>query len=314
MKTYILQRLLLALPVVVLVSLVVFVLIRLLPGDIAAATLGQSATPERLDALREELGLNRSIPQQYFDWAGRALVGDLGTSMRTSQPVASEIRSRLGVTFELAILATLVSVLIALPLGIISAVKQDTIIDYVLRVVAIIGLSVPSFWLAILLVIMPAIWWHWSAPVGYESFFDDPWTNLQQVGRPAIVLGVGMAAFVMRLMRSSLLEVLRQDYMRTARAKGLRGRSVVLRHGVKNSLIPVLTVLGLQFSLLLGGTVIMEQIFSLPGLGRLTLDAILTRDYPLIQGTVLFFSVVFILMNLLVDLAYGYLDPRVRFV
>jgi peptide/nickel transport system permease protein len=286
----------------------------MLPGDIAAATLGQGATPERLDALREELGLNRSLPEQYLEWAGHALVGDLGTSMRTNQAVSSEIRDRLGVTFELAILSTLVSVVIAVPLGIISAVKQDTIVDYVLRIVAIIGLSVPSFWLAILVIILPAIWWHWSAPVGYEPLLDDPWANLQQVGRPAVIMGVGMSAFIMRMMRSSLLEVLRQDYVRTARAKGLRGRAVVLRHGVKNSLIPVLTVLGLQFSLLLGGTVIMEQIFALPGLGRLTLDAILTRDYPLIQGTVLLFSVVFIVMNLLVDLAYGYLDPRVRFV
>lgn len=313
MRAYVLQRLLLAVPVVVAVSLIVFTLVRMLPGDIAAATLGQSATEERLTALRKELGLDRSMPEQYADWAGHAVVGDLGTSMRTHQSVTTSIKDRLPVTFELAILSMVVSLLIAIPLGVISAVKQDTITDYVLRVTAILGLSVPGFWLAILIILLPAIWWQWSAPVGYHSFWEQPWTNLQQVGRPAIALGVGMAAFVMRMMRSSLLEVLRQDYMRTATAKGLPGRVVVLTHGLKNAFIPVLTFLGLQFSALLGGSVIMEQIFSLPGLGRLTLDAILTRDYPLIQGTVLFFSVVFVLMNLAVDLLYAYFDPRVRF-
>lgn len=312
MKAYVFQRLLLTLPVVVVVSMVVFALVRMLPGDIAAATLGQSATEERLAELRKELGLDRSLAVQYGDWAGHALVGDLGSSMRTNQPVLTAIRERLPVTFELAILSTVISLVIAIPLGIISAVKQDTFTDYVLRVTAILGLSVPGFWLAILLVILPAIWWQWSAPVGYRSIWDDPWANLQQVARPAFAMGIGMSAFVMRMMRSALLEVLRQDYMRTAAAKGLGARAVVLRHGFKNAFIPVMTFLGLQFSFLLGGTVIMEQIFSLPGIGRLTLDAILTRDYPLIQGTVLFFSVVFVMMNLIVDILYAYFDPRVR--
>lgn len=313
MKTYIIQRLLLAMPVVVAVSLIVFVLVRLLPGDIAAATLGQGATPERLDALREDLGLNRSIPAQYVDWAGNALVGDLGTSMRTKQPVTTAIKERLPVTFELALLSSVIAILIGVPLGVISAVKQDTFTDYVLRVTSVLGLSVPGFWLATLMIVLPAIWWQWSAPAGYRPLLDDPWANIQQVGRPAIAGGIAMAAFLMRMARSSLLEVLQQDYMRTARAKGLRSRIVILRHGLKNSLIPVLTIFGLQFSFLLGGTVIMEQIFGLPGVGRLTLDAILTRDYPLIQGTVLLFSVIFVLSNLAVDLLYGLLDPRVRF-
>lgn len=312
MKNYILQRLLLGIPVIVGVSLIVFSLVQLLPGDIAAMTLGQGATEERLEALREELGLNRSIPAQYADWAGSAVTGDLGNSLRTKQPVTSAIGDRLPVTFELAVLSTLIGIFLAVPLAIISAVKQDSIIDYVVRFISILGLSIPGFWLGLMMILVPSLLWQWSVPVGYRTIFEDPLTNIQQVGMPAIALGVALSAFLMRILRSSLLEVLRQDYMRTAKAKGLKGRIVIIRHGLKNAFIPVLTVIGLQFSALLGGTVILEQIFSLPGLGRLTYDAILSRDYPLIQGTVMFFSVVFVLTNLIVDVLYAQLDPRVR--
>lgn len=312
MKAYIVQRLLLGIPVVVAVSLVVFMLVRLLPGDIAAATLGQGATPERLDAFREQLGLNDPLPQQYGEWVGNAVLGDLGTSLRTSEPVASEIGNRLPVTLELAVLSTVMAIILAVPVAIVAAVKQDTVFDYVGRFFSILGLSIPGFWLGLMFILLPSIWWQWSLPVGYEHIWENPGANLQQVGVPAFAMALALSAFIMRILRSSLLEVMRQDYMRTARAKGLRGRTVLLQHGMKNAFIPVITVIGLQFSVLLGGTVIMEQIFALPGLGRLTLDAILTRDYPLIQGTVLFFSVVFVLMNLLIDLLYGYYDPRVR--
>lgn len=312
MKNYILQRLLLGIPVIVGVSVIVFSLVQLLPGDIAAMTLGQGATEERLVALREELGLNRSIPAQYADWAGSAITGDLGHSLRTKEPVTSAISDRLPVTFELAVLSSLIGILMAVPLAIISAVKQDSLVDYFVRFMSILGLSIPGFWLGLMMILVPSLLWQWSVPVGYRSLLEDPLTNIQQVGMPAIALGVALSAFLMRILRSSLLEVLRQDYMRTAKAKGLQGRIVIIRHGLKNAFIPVLTVIGLQFSALLGGTVILEQIFSLPGLGRLTYDAILSRDYPLIQGTVMFFSVVFVLTNLIVDVLYAQIDPRVR--
>lgn len=296
-----------------MVSVVVFVLVRVLPGDVTDNTLGGESTAESRAALREELGLDRTLPEQYADWIGHVVIGDLGDSLLTHQPVLTAIWGRIPLTLEMALLSTVISLVIAIPFGIISAVKQDTIIDYVLRVAAIIGLSVPGFWLALLLILLPSLWWQWAAPPGYRSLFEDPWTNLQQVGRPALAMGIGMAAIVMRMMRSSLLEVLRFDYMRTAAAKGLQSRTIIFRHGFKNALIPVVTILGMQFGFLLGGTVIMEQIFALPGVGRLTFDAIMTRDYPVIQGTVLIFSIAFVLINLLVDLIYGYLDPRVRF-
>jgi peptide/nickel transport system permease protein len=301
-------------PVLILVTFGTFALIRVIPGDLATLKLGQDATPAEIEEYREELGLTDPVPVQYAKWVGAVLTGDLGESQWEFRPVSDVVKDKFPVTMELALLATTISTVIAIPFGIVSAVRQDSWLDQGLRFIAVLFLAIPSFWLAILAITLPSIWFGWKPPLtGYANFWEDPATNLERMWLPALVIGASSAALVMRLMRSSLLEVLRQDYIRTAWAKGLKERSVIYRHALKGAMIPVITIVGLQLSVLLGGSVIAEQIFSLPGMGRSMLGAISKRDYPLVQSYVLIFSMIYLLMNLVIDLMYGYLDPRIRY-
>ncbi|MGH2588094.1 MAG: ABC transporter permease [Dehalococcoidia bacterium] len=314
MATYILRRLLATVPVLLLVTFGAFALIRIIPGDLATLKLGQEATPDEIQQYREELGLTDPIPVQYAKWLGATFTGDLGESQWEFRPVSEVVKDKFPVTMELALLAIAVSTVIAIPFGIVSAVRQDSLLDQSFRFIAILFLAIPSFWLAILVITLPSIWFGWKPPLtGYVQLWENPIENLSRMIWPALVIGASSAALVMRLMRSTLLEILRQDYIRTAWAKGLRERSVIYRHALKGALIPVITIIGLQLSVLLGGSVIAEQVFSLPGMGRSMLGAISKRDYPLVQSYVLIFSVIYLLMNLVVDLLYGYLDPRIRY-
>ena len=314
MGTYILRRVLATIPVLLLVTFGAFALIRIIPGDLATLKLGLEATPEELDAYRAKLGLNDPIPVQYVKWLGDILTGDLGESQWEFRPVSEVVKDKFPVTFELALLAVAISTLIAIPFGVVSAVRQDSILDQSLRFIAILFLAIPAFWLAVLVITLPSIWFGWKPPLtGYAQLWDDPVQNLTRLFWPALVIGASSAALVMRLTRSSLLDILRHDYIRTAWAKGLHERSVILRHALKGAMIPVVTIVGLQLSALLGGAVIAEQVFSLPGMGGSMLAGISKRDYPLVQAYVLIFSVIYLLMNLVVDLLYGYLDPRIRY-
>jgi peptide/nickel transport system permease protein len=312
--TYILRRLIATIPVLILVTFGAFALIRVIPGDLATLKLGADATPAEIEEYREELGLKDPIPVQYAKWAGATLTGDLGESQWEFRPVSEVVKDKLPVTMELALLATAISTVIAIPFGIISAIRQDSWLDQGLRFVAVLFLAIPAFWLGVLIITLPSIWFGWKPPLtGYTEFWENPVANLQRMIWPALVIGASSAALVMRLMRSSLLEVLRQDYIRTAWAKGLKERSVIYRHALKGAMIPVITIVGLQLSVLLGGSVIAEQVFALPGMGSSMLSAIGKRDYALVQSYVLIFSVIYLAMNLVVDLMYGYLDPRIRY-
>jgi peptide/nickel transport system permease protein len=315
MWTYLSRRLLHGILVLFLVSLLVFSLVRILPGDAILMQLDQAAapTPEVLAHARQELGLDRPFLEQYRTWISGVARGDLGNSLTTRRPVTQELLKRINLTFHLAVMSLIIALLIALPVGVLSAVRQDTVSDYLGRLVAILGLSLPDFWLATVIVTFLAIWFQWIPPIGFAPIWADPARSLSQLLIPAAIIGARLAAVSMRMTRSSLLEVLRQDYIRTARAKGHRERAVIVRHALKNACIPVVTIVGQQFSVLLGGTVIVEFIFLQPGVGSLMLDAVLLRDYTLIQGAVLFFAAVIVVMNLLVDLSYAWLDPRIRY-
>jgi peptide/nickel transport system permease protein len=312
-KKYVFRRLLVAIPSLLIASLIVFTLPRLLPGDVVQLMLEEKAYGKDLDELRAKLGLDRPIYIQYWEWLGKVGRGDLGESLWTRRPVVEELLRRLPVSLELGLLALFFSILIALPIGVLAAVRQDTLADYVARSLAILGLSVPGFWIATLVVLLPAIWWGWSPPIQFTEFSKDKWAHLSQFLLPAFILGIASAAAIMRLTRAMLLEVLRQDYVRTAWAKGLREGIVVVKHSLKNAIIPVVTVMGIQIAQILGGTVIFEQIFGLPGMGRFLFDAINQRDYPVIQGVNLIIVSVVVLMNLLVDAMYAILDPRIRY-
>jgi peptide/nickel transport system permease protein len=315
MWNYIARRALQGLLVLFLVSFVVFSLVRLLPGDAILMQLDQAAapTPENLEKARQELGLDRPFLHQYYTWISGVLRGDLGYSLTSRRPVLQEILKRISLTSHLAIMSLVIALLIALPVGVLSAVRQDTAADYIGRLFAILGLSLPDFWLATVVITFLAIWFQWIPPIGFAPLWVDPGRNLSQLLLPALIIGARLAAVSMRMTRSSLLEVLRQDYIRTAWAKGLRQRVVIVKHAFKNAFIPVITIVGQQFSVLLGGTVIVEFIFLQPGVGSLMLDAVVLRDYTLIQGAVMFFAAVTVLMNLLVDLSYAWLDPRIRY-
>ena len=315
MRMYVARRFLHGLLVLWLVSLVIFSLVRILPGDAVIMQLDQAAapTPEILSRARQELGLERPFLVQYRSWITSAVQGDLGRSLITRRPVTQELLKRINLTSHLAVMSIIVAMLIALPIGVLSAVKQDTASDYVARFFAVLGLSLPDFWLATVVITFLAILVQWIPPIGFAPLWEDPARCLGQLLIPAFIIGARLAAVSMRMTRSSLLEVLRQDYIRTARAKGARERAVIVRHALKNAFIPVITVIGQQFSVLLGGTVIVEFIFLQPGVGSLMLDAVLLRDYTLIQGAVLFFAVVIVVTNLLVDLSYAWLDPRIRY-
>jgi peptide/nickel transport system permease protein len=299
-------------PSLLIASLIVFTLPRLIPGDVVQLMLEEKAYGKDLDDLRAKLGLNRPLYVQYFDWMGSIVRGRLGESLWTRQPVLTELTRRLPVTVTLGIFATFVSIVIGVPIGVLAATRQDGALDFFARSAAILGLSVPGFVLAILVTLLPAIWWGWTPP-RFVAFTKDPAGHLLQFVLPALILGVAAAAAIMRLTRGMLLEVLRQDYVRTAAAKGLRGRVVVLKHALKNALIPVVTVLGLQVAGIAGGSVIIEWIFGIPGMGQFLVDAIVQRDYPVIQGINLVIVTIIVLMNLTVDLVYAVLDPRIRY-
>jgi peptide/nickel transport system permease protein len=304
-------RLLGTVPVIVILSIGVFLMLHLTPGDPVQIMLGQDADPQAVAALRAELGLDQSLPIQYVRWAGNALHGDLGRSIRTNQPVTDAIVSRLPVTLELSLVALLISLVIGLPAGMLAAIRRNSSLDLASTGVALVGVSLPSFFLGILLILVFALWLRWVPPSGYTPLIQDPAMNLKQMLMPAIALGAALAGIVARLMRSSLLEVLGADYMRTARAKGLSEPASVIRHGVQNALLPVVTVVGLQVGALLGGAILIETIFALPGIGRLAVDSIFARDFPIVQGVVLFLALVRVLSNLIADLLYGRLDPRI---
>jgi peptide/nickel transport system permease protein len=314
MTTYILRRLALFVPTLIGVSVVVFVLVRLLPGD-ATTLLLQDAKSSAADeaALKHQLGLDEPMVVQYVSWVGTLARGDLGRSFKSRNPVAEELGGRIPVTVELGLMALVIAICIAIPIGVISASRQDTWADYVSRSTAIGLLAIPGFWLGTLVVTLPSVWWGWTPPLRYTRLFDDPTKNLAQVIIPALILGLGLSGGLMRLIRTQMLEVLRQDFVRTAAAKGLAEHSIVVRHALKNAFIPALTVLGLQVSLLISGTVVLESIFVLPGMGRYLLESVQARDYPAVQGLNLLFATVIILSNLMVDLLYGWLDPRVRY-
>jgi len=312
-RRYLLRRLLVAIPSLLIASFIVFSLPRMIPGDVVQLMLEEKAYGKDLDDLRAKLGLNRPIYVQYFEWGARVLRGDLGESLWTKRPVAEELGRRLPISLELGLLALVFAVVMATPVGVIAAIRQDTLGDYAARSMAILGLSVPGFWIATLVVLLPAIWWGWSPPIQFTELSKDPWAHFAQFLLPALILALASAAAIMRLTRAMLLDVLRQDYVRTAWAKGLRERAVVLKHSLKNAIIPVVTVLGIQVAQILGGTVIFEQIFGLPGMGRFLFDAINQRDYPVIQGINLLIVSVVVVMNLLVDATYAILDPRIRY-
>jgi peptide/nickel transport system permease protein len=297
------------------VSVLIFLLVRLLPGnivDIIAGTEGQLSREQRTAVLRS-FGLDRPLPVQYAFWVRGMLQGDLGWSFRSGQPVAQLIASRLPVTIELAVLTVLGVIVAGIPLGVLASVSRSIRVKTLVQIVGLLGLSVPSFWIAVLLVIGASHLFGWLPALIFVSPWSDPWVNLQQMFLPVMSLALGLSAVVVRMTRSSMLEVLGQDFVKVARSKGLSSRAVLLRHALRNALIPIVTILGLQMGYLLGGVVITEQIFGLPGLGWTLLNGVYQRDYPVVQGTVMLFAVTFVLINLVVDLLYTYLDPRIRY-
>jgi peptide/nickel transport system permease protein len=317
MRAFLIKRLLALIPTVIFATLIVFIVIRLIPGDIIDQMVSQhdiGSEEVTRKSLEKALGLDVPIYQQYLRWMGDIFLhGDLGKSLWKQTPVTDLVMERLPVTFELSFLAIIFSLVLALPIGVYSAIRQDTWGDYLGRTISILGIAVPNFWLGTMVVIYPAIWWGWSPSVELIPFRQDPWANFKQYIIPAVVLGFSLSGVTMRMMRAMMLEVLRQDYIRTAWAKGLKEQVVIMRHALKNALIPVVTIFGLQVPILIGGTVVVEQIFVLPGMGNLMFDAIQQRDYPVITGLMLIIGLVVLLANLLVDLSYGYLDPKIRY-
>ena len=319
MRTYIIQRLLLMVPTLILVSLATFSLLRLVPGDTltaqiqSAGTSGAQYNQARLLQMRKQLGINGSVPDQFARWVKNIAHGNFQKSFLTNQDTLAQFGTRVTVTLELGVLTVVFGVLVGIPLGVISGVYQDSGADYVSRVLAILGIAIPNFVLALLVIVFASRWLGYAFPRGSHPLLKDPVTNLQQFVVPALVLAAASTGFIMRLMRTSILEVMRQDYIRTARAKGLRMRRIIARHSLRNAIIPVITVVGAQITAVISGAVIVEQIFNLRGAGQLTLTAIQQRDYPQVQTNVLVFALVLVLGNLLTDLAYGFIDPRIRF-
>jgi peptide/nickel transport system permease protein len=315
MYAYIVRRLLLIVPTIILVTFVVFFLIRLIPGNVVDLLAARNIGAEEMDVekLRGMLGLDMPIHLQYVRWVGNLLQGDLGSSLWTRRPLVEEIKARLPVSIELGILAIVIGQLVAIPVGVLSAVRQDTGADYIGRSAAILFMCVPSFWLATLVMVFPSIWWQWTPPLEFVALTQDPFGNLKGIIIPALIMGLAASGTSMRMVRTMMLETLKQDYIRTAWAKGLKERTVVARHAMKNALMPVITMIGMQIPVLISGTVIIEQIFNLPGMGRLLVDALTKRDYPIISGANLFVAGFVLLCNLSVDITYGYLDPRIRY-
>jgi len=315
MLSFLVRRILLAIPTLIGVAVVTFFLIRVVPGDPVVVKLRADGAPiseATIQAERKRLGLDKPIYEQFVDYMVGLARLDLGRSLWTGQPVADEIATRFPVSFQVAIMATLIALLIAIPLGILSAVYRDTWVDYVVRIVAVSGLAIPSFWLGMLIIMALLATFNWLPKIGYVSIFQDPVANLSALIFPALAVGYRYAAVATRMMRSALLEVLREDYIRTARAKGVYRQLVVRRHALRNALLPVVTVVGLEFAFLIGGLVVTEQVFNLNGIGKLFVDATTRGDFTLIQGLVLLIAVIFIVVNIIVDVLYGMLDPRIR--
>jgi len=314
-KTYVVQRLVIALLTLLGMSMVIFTLLRLAPGDIVDILFSTAGyvSPSEKQAIMKELGIDRPYWVQYLDWLRQIVTGDLGKSYRYDQPAWQIIRPLVPVTLELAALSTLFAVLIGVPTGVVSAVRQDTTLDYVLRVFSLAGLAMPSFWLGMVIILALVTWFAWIPPLTYVGPTEDFKLHAVQFLLPALAVGYRSSALIMRITRSSLLEVMREDYIRTAWAKGQTGRIVIWRHALKNALLPVVTVIGIEFAFLIGGLVVTETVFNLPGVARFLVQAILWRDYPIVQNLVMFIAIVVILSNLLVDMLYGVLDPRVRY-
>jgi peptide/nickel transport system permease protein len=319
MGEYAIRRVLLFIPTLLVATVLVFTLFWIVPGDPALTILAGgegdtgSVSPEQLQQLRQTLGLDRPLYVQYGSWLGNVLRGDLGTSLWYKTPVWDQLKERFVVTMELAVMAILLAFCVAVPLGVISAVKQDTGIDYLSRIFSGIGIALPTFWLGILIVYALAAFFHWLPPLGYATLWDDPFLNFQQLIFPAATLAFHDLAFTARVTRSSMLEVMREDYLRTARAKGLMDLVVIGRHALKNALLPVVTISGYQFARLLGGVIIVESIFVVPGMGTLLIDSIIHRDFIVLQAIVLLIAAVVLSLNLLIDLLYGVLDPRIHY-
>ncbi len=314
MGQYILRRLAMLVPTLIGMSIIIFLMLRLLPGDIVDIIAGTDAQTDSAarERLRDAMGLSDPLWLQYVNWIGDLLRGDPGTSMRSGQPVSDLLATALPITIELAVLAVVIATVVAIPLGVISAVRRDTGLDYVSRVVGLIGLSLPNFWIATLLLLFTSKAFGWVPSISYIPITEDPIGNLKQFGLPAFAVAIQLMAIIMRMTRTTMLEVLSQDYVRTARAKGLGERLVVYRHALRNALIPVITVIGFQLGALLGSSAIIEVIFGLNGVGNTLLQAIFNRDYPLVQAAVLYLAVVFVLVNLAVDFMYAVLDPRIK--
>lgn len=312
MPVYIGKRLLVAIPTLLIISIFVFSLQKLLPGDPILAMAGEERDPATIEFLREKYRLNDPVPLQYVNWLGGVVTGDFGISLRTNQPVLELIGQKLPVSIQLAVMAMFFAMVIGIPIGILAAVKKNTWIDYTANIVALSGLSIPNFWLGIMLILLVSVKLGWLPASGYESIFVDPVRSIETMIMPAFVLGNALAATLMRHTRSAMVAVLSSDYIRTARAKGLSPREIILSHSFRNALLPVITLLALLFGELLAGAVLTEQIFTIPGFGKMTVDAVFTRDYAVVQGIVLCTAVGFILMNLLADIAYVLLNPRLR--
>lgn len=313
MWRYITKRILVAVPVLIGISIVAFFLIRLVPGDTITALLGANYNPEQAAALRAEYGLDKPLVVQYFIWITNLFKGDLGQSFFTNQGVLISIVERLPVTLELMIMSFLYSVFIAIPLGAAASLKKNSLLDYTASFLGLLGVSIPNFWLGTLFILVFSLLLGWFPSGGFVSFFEDPLLNLRYMALPSIALGASVGAVVMRMTRSSMLEVLKQDYIEMARAKGVTRKMLIISHALKNALIPVITVLGIQMGYLLGGSVIIEKIFSLPGVGRLTLQSITNRDYILMQGCILFVAFGFVMINLVVDIIYAVINPQIRY-
>lgn len=316
MRAYAARRLLALIPTIIFASLIVFVTLRLVPGDVIDLMLSQNdiaASSKDRAQLESALGLDKPIYIQYFRWVGGVLQGDLGRSLWQNTPVLDQILDRLPITFELGFFAILIGLLIAIPIGVYSALRQDTAGDYLMRSLSILMLAVPAFWTGTMVMVFPAIWWGWSPEVNYVPFKQDPIGNIRHMLLPAVILGMSLSAITMRLTRTMMLEVLRQDYIRTAWSKGLSEWTIVTRHALRNALIPVVTLVGIQAPLVIGGAVIIEQIFVIPGMGMLLLEGVTQRDYPIVAGVFLVVGVAVMLINLIVDLSYGLLDPKVRY-
>jgi peptide/nickel transport system permease protein len=315
MSSYVIRRLLLLIPTLIGISLLVFGLMRFLPGDVVDGMLGaeDSFTPDQRETMQRLLGLDRPVHEQYLDWMGSILQFDFGASLRSAQPIGPLMLDRLEVTAQLALFAIVFSSIIAIPLGIVAAVRRNGIIAWLAQVIGLLGLSLPSFWLALLLLLIASRQFQWYPAIIWVSPWEDLRANLEQMLLPVLAMSGSLIAVIMRMTRSAMLEVLNQDYIRTARAKGLKERLVIARHAFRNALIPVITIVGLQLGHLLGGSVVVEQIFGLPGIGSMILTGINQRDYPVVQGGVLVIAIMFVLINIVVDLLYAVTDPRIRY-